>query len=277
MTPLSFPKYGFAVKSAASVVAVMLISGTTAVEARELTPHKAIYEMRMMSADSETQLSDVTGQNEFSLTRECDGYVVAENYMLEFSYGSGETAIIASQFQSWEHIDGGLYSFSVHEGSNFEPEKKFDGYAYRPPQVAEPEAFFSMQPNSALPLPKAVYFPLAHTLDLLDKADKGEKLFSADLFFGTEPDKAIRRTNSVIGKAQETGEIVKMGSLTEPFYYPVQIAYFDPKSSVSVPEYEHAFHLQPNGVVSYYEINYGDFSVDAQLVEIEALPPPICS
>jgi hypothetical protein len=44
-----------------------------------------------------------------------------------------------------------------------------------------------------------------------------------------------------------------------------------------VPEYEHTFHLQPNGVISYYEIDYGDFSVDAQLVEIEALPAPICS
>ncbi|MBT5728815.1 MAG: DUF1849 family protein, partial [Alphaproteobacteria bacterium] len=76
MTPLSFPKYGFAAKSLASVVGAMLIFSITSGQARELTPHKAIYEMRMMSADSETQLSDVTGQNEFSLTRECDGYVV---------------------------------------------------------------------------------------------------------------------------------------------------------------------------------------------------------
>ena len=277
MTSLFFPKYGYIAKSAASLVVVMLIFGNTAGHSRELTPHKAIYQMRMMSADSETQLSDVSGQNEFSLTRECDGYVISENYLLDFTYGSGENAVIVSQFQSWEHIDSGLYSFSVHEGSNFEPEKKFDGYAYRPPQVAEPEAFFSMQPNSGMPLPQAVYFPLAHTLELLDKADKGEKLFSAELFFGTEPDKAIKRTNSVIGKAQKSKEIDEMGSLSEPFYYPVQIAYFNPKSSEPVPEYEHTFHLQPNGVISYYEIDYGDFSVDAQLVEIEALPAPLCS
>ena len=259
------------------IAAFVLFTGMATAQARELAPHKAIYEMRMLSAETETQLSDITGQNQFSLERECDGYVASENYLLEFSYGSGENAVVVSQFESWEQKDSALYSFSIHEGSNFEADKKFEGYAQRPPQVAEPEAFFSMQPNSAIPLPQNVYFPIAHTKELLDKAAKGEKLFSADLFFGAEPDRAIRNTNSVIGKAQTTQNQVNMGTLLEPIYYPIQVAYFDPKSSESVPEFELKFHMQPNGVISYYEIDYGDFSVDAQLTEIEALPLPYCS
>ena len=43
MTPLSFPKYGFAAKSLASVVGAMLIFSITAGQARELTPLSLIH------------------------------------------------------------------------------------------------------------------------------------------------------------------------------------------------------------------------------------------
>jgi len=34
--------------------------------------------------------------------------------------------------------------------------------------------------------------------------------------------------------------------------------------------------LQPNGVVRQYEIDYGDFSIIAQLVNIETIDAPQC-
>jgi hypothetical protein len=56
----------------------------------------------------------------------------------------------------------------------------------------------------------------------------------------------------------------------------VQIAYFKPTATEVEPEYEIQYWLQPNGVVRQYEINYGDFSIIAGLVTIEAVDLPVC-
>ena len=156
-------------------------------------------------------------------------------------------------------------------------EKKFNGYANLPPVAERAEAFFSMQPDTAMPLPAKVFFPVAHTRELLDKAEKGGKLFSAHIFFGAEPDRALKRTSSVIGARQAVKNEDRLGQLAAQDYYPIQIAYFDPKSTEAIPEYEITFHMLPNGVVAYYEVDYGTFAIDAELVDAKPLPKPNCS
>ena len=246
-------------------------------EAVELAAHEATYEMGLLSVRQESQMAGVKGKTNFTIRRDCDGWQSSENYVLEFDYQSGETAIMASHFSSWEEIAGQLYSFEVHEGSTFEDEKQFNGYANLPPVADQPEAFFSMQPDIAMPLPEQVFFPVAHTRELLDKAEQGGKLFSAHIFFGAEPDRALKRTSSVIGSQQSVTNDQQLGKLSAPSYYPIQIAYFDPNSTEAVPEYEITFHMLPNGVVSYYEVDYGTFAIDAKLVDAKPLPQPDCS
>lgn len=258
---------------------VMLICAglPVSVGAVELAAHEATYEMGLLSVRQESQMAGVKGKTNFTIRRDCDGWKSSENYVLEFDYQSGETAIMASHFSSWEEMAGQLYSFEVHEGSTFEDEKQFNGYANLPPVADRPEAFFSMQPDIAMPLPDQVFFPVAHTRELLDKAEQGGKLFSAHIFFGAEPDRALKRTSSVIGSQQSVKNDKELGKLAGPSYYPIQIAYFDPNSTESVPEYEITFHMLPNGVVSYYEVDYGTFAIDAKLVDAKPLPQPDCS
>lgn len=247
-----------------------------ATSAVELAAHEATYNMSLLSVDQESQMAGIKGKTSFTIRRDCDGWKSSENYVLEFDYQSGETAIMASHFSSWEELAGQLYSFEVHEGSTFEDEKKFNGYANLPPVAERAEAFFSMQPDTAMPLPDKVFFPVAHTRELLDKAERGGKLFSAHVFFGAEPDRALKRTSSVIGARQAVENEDRLGQLSAKNYYPIQIAYFDPNSSEANPEYEITFHMLPNGVVSYYEVDYGTFSIDAKLVDAKPLPQPNC-
>ena len=243
----------------------------------DLAAHEATYEMGLLSVRQDSQMAGVKGKTNFTIRKDCDGWSSSENYVLEFDYQSGETAIMASHFSSWEEIAGQLYSFEVHEGSTFEDEKQFNGYANLPPVADRPEAFFSMQPDIAMPLPEQVFFPVAHTRELLDKAEQGGKLFSAHIFFGAEPDRALKRTNSVIGSRQSLKDDEKLGQLASQSYYPIQIAYFDPNSTEAVPEYEITFHMLPNGVVAYYEVDYGAFAIDAKLIDANPLPQPDCS
>ena len=87
----------------------------------------------------------------------------------------------------------------------------------------------------------------------------------------------MKRTSSVIGARQAVKNEDKLGQLAAQDYYPIQIAYFDPNSSEAVPEYEITFHMLPNGVVAYYEVDYGTFAIDAELVDAKPLPQPNCS
>ena len=251
--------------------------GTVTAGAVEIAAHKATYNMSLLSVGQDSQMAGIKGKTNFTIRRDCDGWKSSENYVLEFDYQSGETAILASHFSSWEELAGQLYSFEVHEGSTFEDEKQFNGYANLPPVADRAEAFFSMQPDTAMPLPDRVFFPVAHTRELLDKAEQGGKLFSAHIFFGAEPDRALKRTSSVIGARQAVKNANRLGQLSTQSYYPIQIAYFDPNSSEAVPEYEITFHMLPNGVVAYYEVDYGTFAIDAELVDVKPLPQPNCS
>jgi len=244
--------------------------------ALELASHEATYEMGLLTAGRETQMTGIAGKTSFTLKKDCDGWISSEDYLLEFAYESGESAILASHFESWEQLSGQLYSFEIHEGSTYREEKQFYGHASLPPITEEPAAYFSMQPDVALPLPEAVYFPVAHTMEVLEKAAKGEKLFSATIFFGAEPDSALKHASTIIGPRQAVANADILGPLAEDSYYPVKIAYFNPASKEASPEYEITFHIQPNGVVAYYEVDYGDFAIDARLTEATALNSPDC-
>ena len=92
-------------------------------------------------------MTSIKGKVKFEIKNDCNGWISSEDYLLEFGYGSGDSAIIVSHFESWEDKTGNLYSFEVHEGSSYEPEKQFMGYASRNAAAAGNEAFNSLAPD----------------------------------------------------------------------------------------------------------------------------------
>ena len=242
----------------------------------DFVPHEARYDVGLLTTRGDVKMTGINGKTSVKLRADCAGWVSSEDFLIDLSYENGETHVVAYHFESWEEFSSGLYSFEIHEGSTFDKEKRFEGYALTPPATQKPQAFFSMQPDRAMPLPEGVFFPLAHTRAVLQKAMAGERIFSAHIFSGTDPDRALKRTNTVIGTPQTIQNADILGTLAMADYFPIQIAYYDPSSIESVPEYEVTFHLQPNGVIAYYEIDYGDFALDAHLTEIAKISPPQC-
>ena len=85
------------------------------------------------------------------------------------------------------------------------------------------------------------------------------------------PFKQKRRTKGQI--ALEAG----LGELAEDGYWQITVAYFKPSSTSAEPEYEIQFSMQANGLVREYEINYGDFSIMANLKSVEPVESVSCS
>ena len=64
----------------------------------------------------------------------------------------------------------------------------------------------------------------------------------------------------------------RLGQFGQNGYWPVQTAYFKPAAKAAEPEYEINYSMQSNGVVRRYVIDYGDFTIIAELMKLEALP-----
>ena len=125
-------------------------------------------------------------------------------------------------------------------------------------------------------LPADTYFPMRHLNAIIDGAKKGKTILAASVFTGADPDDALLATNTVIGSWKNEAPAVQMGEFGQKGYWPVQTAYFKLEAKAAEPEYEINYSMQSNGVVRRYVIDYGDFSIIAELMKLEALAVPNC-
>ena len=167
-----------------------------------------------------------------------------------------------------------MYSFEIREQSSFQTKKDFNGYANVTSK--EGNAYFSIADDAPMELPADTYFPMRHLNAILDGAEQGKTILAASVFTGADPDDALLATNTVIGGWKIEAPAEHMGDFGQKGYWPVQTAYFKPSAKASEPEYEINYSMQSNGVVRRYVIDYGDFTIIAELLKLEALTTPNC-
>ena len=240
-----------------------------------LVAHRAFYQMEMGDRQQTSAIVNINGRSAFAIERDCTGWRSIEDYMIQFVAENGGMDSVLSHFESWESDSGDKYSFDIMEESSFEGRKDFGGFV----QIDDSEvgnAYFTMAPDSAISLPTGTLFPMRHVQKILKNAEAGEKIMAATVFTGAEPDSALMRTSTVVGGWREApaGEL---GTLGQDGYWQINVAYFKPSSTAAEPEYEIAFSMQNNGLVRDYEINYGDFSITANLTSAEPVASQECS
>ena len=239
-----------------------------------VTPHRAFYEMQLGHADQNANVQAVTGRSAFTLGRDCSGWQSDEDYVIEFGGKEGDTNRIISRFESWESDAGDMYSFEISEQSSFQTKKDFNGYANV--TSGSGNAYFSIADTAPIKLPADTYFPMQHLNAIIDGAEKGKTILAASVFTGADPDDALLATNTVIGSWKIEAPAARLGDLGLKGYWPVQTAYFKPAGKGAEPEYEINYSMQSNGVVRRYVIDYGDFTIIAKLMKLEALTAPNC-
>ena len=254
---------------------VMLISTVQLGLAGAVVAHRAFYEMTIGEMDKNSSVLSVSGRSAYSVERDCDGWRSVEDYVIEFGGTGGNVQRILSHFESWEADSGDKYSFDIEEKSTFEGDKQFGGFA----QMTENggDAFFNNVPSDTIVLPSDTYFPMQHVEEIIESANAGTNIIAASVFTGAEPEDALMTTNTVIG-GWRTSEAPKyFGGFADEGFWPVHVAYFKPLATASEPSYEINFSLQPNGVVRDYEIDYGEFSIKANLLNVEDVSLPVCN
>lgn len=250
-----------------------------------IVPHRAMYTMKLAGTRNGSRVSDISGRMLFSWADDCHAWNVEQKMQLRFFYSEGEVSDTISDLVSREAKDGSSFNFHTrHTEDGAEKTDIYRGYAnlnMTSDGLGNGEAVYSGDNEKRITLSNAL-FPAHHTMQLLQHARKGEKFFSVNVFDGAD-EKGFSEISSFISSAIEAKPMIEKASsgkedkLTQVRAWPIRMAFFAPNSETGSPDYEMDMVLLDNGIIKSMTIDYGEYSMTADLVEVKALPPTKCS
>jgi hypothetical protein len=277
--------------SVACITALGIVSGAmaaseakaqTGTAAAMLAPHRAVYDMTLDKSRSGSSVSAVKGRMVYELTGSaCEGYTQSMRFVTEMSSGEGASTTSDLRSSSWEDSAATKFRFnSTQLRDDKEPEttagdakrEKFEGDLAV--SISEPE-------KKTLSLGAKTYFPVQHSIALLEAARAGKPTFRADLYDGSEQGQKVYDTNSLIGGAAKPAMLKSLApvknaeKLANMSAWPVSISYYElgAEKQDAVPVYELGFLYYENGVSRRLVIDYGEFAIRGELTEITFFDP----
>jgi hypothetical protein len=243
-----------------------------------LAPHRATYEMKLALARPNSGIIEVNGNMVLETADSCDAWNVKQRIKLTFLRNDGEEFETDSSFTSYESKDGLALRFSVRNAQNDEIDEELRGQADLDGIGGKGRASFTLPEPRSFELPAGTRFPTSHLALVIKHAKLGDKSVSYKVFDGARLDGAFQ-VNAVIGKAPKPtpGPPVRgdVALLRQPAWG-VRFAFFPNGDQGAQPEYEMSLDLLANGVARSMLLDYGDFAVDARLIQIQAVPRPKC-
>lgn len=268
---------GFRAFALAAVVlgAVLSAAGAHAAEPNsilaQLASHRAAYAMTFGQARTGTGTIGARGVMLIEFKDACDGWTTTQRVNLDLVNGEGDTVRTESNFTSWESKDGKSYRFAVKNVNGGKTGDEYQGTASLTSTGGT--AVYETQ-NKRVPLKASTLFPTAHVAELIRRAESGAHSFFNTFFDGATPD-GLQEVNVVIGKRIDPPAKAKSQLLARPSW-PVHVAYFNVGDPKPDPDYEVGLRLYDNGVADAFVLDYGDFTVNANLEKIEPLPRQGC-
>lgn len=236
-----------------------------------LQAHRAVYDLTLNKASDQSGITGISGRMVYEFNGSaCEGYTVKFRFVTQI-VTSESTRLTDQQTTTFEDPEGKTFSFVTKSFVDQNLSKEVKGIATKEGNglkvdIDKPE-------KNSLQL-AATQFPTQHLVELIGKAEKGEKFYETNLFDGSEDANKVMTTTVIVGKktggASNDPEAPALAKLATDQYWPVDIAYFDDtaKGGEEVPEYRISFKLHENGITRDLVMDYGDFSMTGKLVNL---------
>lgn len=256
---------------AAVVATLATLPAAQAAPGVELLSHRAAYRLSLARADSGAGLAQVKGALVLEWRADCDGWLTQQRlgFVAEADDGPGFTYDV--RFSSWESRDNTQLRFNVRSFDGAKVQEEFRGLAKLDGAGAKGAARYTIPDGQVVELPAGTIFPTEHVSDLIAAARAGQRLVSREVFDGSGAD-ALTKATAVIGAAKT----VPLEGGGEEQRWPVSIAYFAADSDDTLPQFEIAFDLSPGGVLNNVRLNYGEFTLKADLETLQTFARPVC-
>lgn len=253
--------------------------------AGKVTPHKALYDIELLSAKNGSQILDISGQMLYELQPACDGWVTNHHFKLDYQYADGISFSAKSDFSTFEHYDGSELTFLSRRGREGEIMEEIQGRVINSESDGIRVEFQKPQQRVERLSPQT-RFPIEHSLMLLQKINEGQR-FINDIVFDGSDDILAYEINAFIGESVSEDEIraglaegAEIGetdaAILKAPAHRLRMAFFDNAGRVEEPDYEMSFALLENNLVTDMVVEYSDFSVRQSLKAVEALDWPDC-
>ena len=237
-----------------------------------LQPHRAVYDLALDKASDRSGITGLTGRMVYEFNGSpCEGYTVKFRFVTEIMTGDN-TRLTDQQTTTFEDGQGKTFSFVTKSYVDQNLDKEVRGTATKEAKGVKVE--LEKPEKNSIEL-SATQFPTQHLVELIGKAEKGEKFYETNLFDGSEDADRIMTTTVIVGKQAEAAandpELPALAKLGKDKYWPVDIAYFDESKKdegEEVPEYRISFKLHENGLTRDLVMDYGDFSMTGKLVNL---------
>lgn len=242
-----------------------------------LAPHRAVYEISLDQARNAASVTEMSGRMVYELTGSaCEGYSQSMRFVSRMGSQDGTTSVTDMRSSSWEDAVAKTLRFTSSQYKDSKLSESTQGEAVRDAKTGEVKVEIVRPAKKEQTLKAGVYYPVQHSIALLAAARRGDTVFQADLYDGSEKGEKIYATTTFIGPARPVGHnatlpvVPSAAPLDALRSWPVSISYFDAGSDKkdAVPAYELAFVYFENGVSRRLFIDYGDFAIRGVLKDI---------
>lgn len=237
----------------------------------QLAPHRAVYAVELDEATDRSGITGMRGRIVYEFRGSpCDGYTTNFRFVTQIASRAG-ARVTDQQTTTFEEGDGSLFRFVTRTFVDQRPDRTTQGVAERTDDatlvsLTEPEdTEFELDPAA---------FPTAHMIDLLARAEAGERFYEKKIYDGSDDADQVMTTTVIIGpeKTAEADDPDAMQAIAGSAYRNVSVAYFDELEQgqgEGLPSYRIAFKMHDNGITRSLEMDYGDFSLTGTMEELE--------
>jgi len=252
----------------------------------QFRPHRAVYDITFDHSTPGSGVADMTGRMVYEMTgSNCGEYAQNMRFVTRMTNQDGVSQVNDLRTSSFEDVATHRLRFSSSQYENQKLSEASQGSAGPGNGSSFTEVKLSKPAKKTVKLPSNIYFPIQHSLALVEAAKAGHSQFTANLFDGSDKGEKFYETSAAIGPRAEPGSIKLPGSvangdkLDTVVSWPVAIGYFEPGPSRNdvMPTYELSFRFYENGVSSRLYIDYGDFAIRGELKELTFLEEGKCA
>lgn len=246
----------------------------------QLAPHKALYDIKMVSKKSGSQVLNISGQMYFEGKMTCDAWLTDHRFKLLYEYADSSPMTITSNFSTYETLDGHEFSYTSRRERNGELYEELRGHATRDKNGAG-KAVYSMPEGLEFPIAENAFFPMGHTAEMVRQIHDGRKFFTATVFDGSDKDGPVE-INTFIGVPvlpptppanEKNGNIIDASLLASPARN-VRMAFFPLVDPQTAADYEMSVVFHDNGIISDMLVEYDEFSIKQTMSALEKIDPP---
>ena len=261
----------------ALAVALLALAAGEVSAAVTIAPHKAVYALELGQAHSESQVTQAEGRLEYEWDDVCDGWTVRQRTLLTMVNRSGQSIQSNWAINSWESKDGLKYRFFVrrfHASGSIESVR---GHAELDGPGEGGRAVYFDPEERVVELPEGTVFPTNYSLQMMALAEQ-DRLPVWRIMFDGFGEEELLGVNAAMVAALAAGEAASLDSamISDLPSWRVRLAFFPLDRRTPEPDREQGFRVFSNGIVDELVIDYGDFSIDADLEDLSSLPQATC-